>query len=312
MVPALHPPHSPHIPHSRHVVVILNPISGTGGRSEVARRRVEVARNALSARGVDGQVLVSQYPGHARTLAREAMDAGVALVIAWGGDGTINEVASQLAFGRVPLAIIPSGSGNGLARELRIPFDADAAFEVAFGGRDLRMDAGEIDGRLFFNVAGLGLDARVAREFAANGLVRRGFARYLAIAARELFTFRPDDHTIVVDGVVTRVRAMVIAIANGRQYGNRATIAPDARIDDGKLDVVVVAYRSPIETLLEAPMLFAGGVRHVRGVTIVRAEHVEITSARAVIYHVDGEPFVGGASLTARVRPGALQVRVAG
>lgn len=293
------------------VAVIVNPISGTGGRPEIARRRIETAARALATRGIHGDVLVTEYAGHARALVRTAIGQGATLVVAWGGDGTINEVASELAFGPVPLGVIPSGSGNGLARELRIPFDPAAAFEVALSGRERVMDAGEMDGRLFFNIAGLGLDARVAHEFASNGLVKRGFARYLAIAARELFTFQPDDHTIVIDGVGSRSRALVVAIANGRQYGNGATIAPHARIDDGRLDVVVVAYRSPVETLLEAPLLFAGRVAGVRGVTMATAAAVEITSARPVIYHVDGEPFVGGASLSARVRPQALRVRVA-
>lgn len=292
------------------VAVIVNPISGTGGRADEARRRLEVAAAALTSRGIASGVLVTEYAGHARILAQQAIRDGASLVIAWGGDGTINEVASELAFRGITFAVIPSGSGNGLARELRIPFDPLAAFQVAFDGRDLVMDAGEFDGRLFFNIAGLGLDARVAHEFAANGLVRRGFAAYLSIAARELFTFTPDDHTIVADGAVLRARALVIAVANARQYGNGALIAPRARIDDGRLDVVVVAYRPPLETLLEAPLLFAGQIARVRGVSMTTAESVEITSAQPVVYHVDGEPFAGGASVRARVRPRALTVRV--
>jgi YegS/Rv2252/BmrU family lipid kinase len=242
-------------------------------------------------------------------LVRDALAGGASLVIAWGGDGTINEAASELVFRETALAIIPSGSGNGLARELQIPFEPAAAFRTAFDGRERIIDAGELDGHLFFNVAGLGLDARVAHEFASNGLVRRGFARYAQIAARELFAFEPDEHTIIADGDPLRVRALVVALANGRQYGNGALIAPGASIDDGRLDVVIVAYRSPLVTLAQAPMLFAGRVASLRGVTTRTARHVQITSARPAIYHVDGEPFVGGASLEAAIRPRALRVR---
>jgi YegS/Rv2252/BmrU family lipid kinase len=292
------------------VVVIVNPISGTGGRASVARRRVTMAREAVGNRRVDGTVRVTESAGHARALAREALAAGADLVVAWGGDGTLNEVGSELAFRNVTLAVVPSGSGNGLARELGIPFAPTRALDVAFDGRDRQIDAGEIDGRLFFNIAGLGLDARVAHEFAAHGLVRRGFRRYLAIAIREASGFEPDDHTIVVDGVAARHRALIVAVANGRQYGNGARIAPHARLDDGQLDVVVVAHRPLWEALLEAPLLFAGRVDRARGVTVRRGAQVEITTGRPAIYHADGEPFVGGASILARIRPGALRIRV--
>jgi len=293
------------------VAVIINPISGTGGRPETATQRAALARAALDERGIDGIVSLTERGRHACELARAAADSGVPLVIAWGGDGTVNEVASELAFHDVALGIVPSGSGNGLARELRIPFDPAAALRVAFDGADRVIDAGEIDGRLFFNIAGVGLDARVAHEFAANGLVKRGLSQYLRIAARELWAFEADEHTIVADGLpIVRTRALLVALANGRQYGNGACIAPLARLDDGRLDVVIVADRSPFAALLATPMLFARQVARVPGVTMVSATDVEITSARPVMYHIDGEPFVGGASLTARVRPNALRVRV--
>ncbi len=210
------------------------------------------------------------------------------------------------------LAVVPSGSGNGLARELRIPLDPRKAFAVAFDGRDMMMDAGELDGRLFFNVAGLGLDARIAHEFAAGGLVRRGLLRYLTIGARELLSFDPDEHTIVADGEVLRTRALLIAIANARQYGNGAVIAPLALVDDGRLVVVIVAHRPAWAALLQVPRLFSGRVARAPGVLMRTAAHVEITSARPAVYHVDGEPFVGGAALVARVHPGALRVRIPG
>jgi diacylglycerol kinase (ATP) len=293
------------------VAVIVNPISGTGGRPEIARQRVDRAAAELRRRGIDGSVDMSERPGHARELARDALDRGVRLVLAWGGDGTVNEVASVLAFSNAALGIVPSGSGNGLARELGIPFDPAAAFDVALrAGIDRIIDAGELDGHLFFNIAGIGLDARVALRFAAGGLVRRGFWRYLEIAVGELLTFAPDEHTITVDGASERVRALVIAIANGRQYGNGALIAPHAAPDDGKLDVVTVAQRPLPVTLAQLPRLFDGTVDRVRGVTTRRGETVEITSGRPVVFHVDGEPFAGGALVRATVRPGALRVRV--
>lgn len=292
------------------VAVIINPISGTGGRLDVARARAESAASLLERHGVQAEVFLTERPGHARELTQAALARGVTTVVAWGGDGTINEVGSALAFRDAALAIVPSGSGNGLARELQIPFDPGRAFDVAFAGRERCIDAGEIDGHLFFNVAGLGLDARVAHRFAADGLVRRGFLRYLEITAQELFTYKPDEHTIVTDGSAVRVRALLVAIANGRQYGNGAIIAPEARLDDGRLDVVVVEERSLIRTLIQVPRVFMGQIGQVPGVTMRTAVEIEITSAHPVLYHVDGEPHVGGASIAARPRPRALRVNV--
>jgi diacylglycerol kinase family enzyme len=142
-------------------------------------------------------------------------------------------------------------------------------------------------------------------------LRRRGFARYLEIGARELFTFVPDEHTIVADAVCVRSRAMIVAIANGRQYGNGALIAPQARVDDGKLDVVVIDHRSPWRALLHVPKLFAGRLPEVAGVRTLTASTVDITSAHQVLYHVDGEPFVGSAAIHGRIHPAALRVRIA-
>ena len=293
------------------VAVIINPISGSGARRDTARRRAELAVAELERRGLEGEVFVTERAGHARELTRASLERGVRLVLAWGGDGTVNEVASVVAFTGAAIGIIPSGSGNGLSRELKIPFEPAAAFEIALtAGKDRVIDAGELDGHLFFNIAGIGLDAQVAHRFAAGGLVRRGFWRYLEITAQELFTYDPDEHTVVVDDAPERVRALLIAIANGRQYGNDAIIAPHARLDDGRLDVVVVPQRSIAATLVQIPRVFAGTVDRVPGVSIRCGEAIEITSARPVLYHVDGEPFVGGASVRAAVKCAALRVRV--
>jgi YegS/Rv2252/BmrU family lipid kinase len=294
------------------IAVVINPISGTGGRLEVARRRAELAAALLVGRGVEADIFLTERGGHARELTQAALERGVATVIAWGGDGTVNEVASVLAFERTALGIVPSGSGNGLARELRIPFDPAQALDIALRGDTRCIDAGELDGHLFFNIAGIGLDARVAHRFAVNGIRRRGFRLYLEIAAQELFAGVAGEHTIVTDGDARRVRTLLIALANARQYGNRALIAPDARLDDGRLDVVVVEDRPAVMAMLQAPRVFLGQIARIPGVTIRRAVNIEVASGEPVMYHVDGEPFVGGASVTARCRPGALNVKVPG
>jgi YegS/Rv2252/BmrU family lipid kinase len=293
------------------VAIIINPISGTGGRRDILEARVGLARALAGKHGIDAQVLVSERTGHARSLAEGVLAAGFSDVVAWGGDGTINEVGGALAFRAAVLGVIPSGSGNGLARELGIPLTPEEAFAIAVGGRERVIDCGELDGHLFFNVAGIGLDARVAHEFTTRGLQRRGFRRYIEITLRQLFRYAPDEHSITVDGVTVRSRVLMVAIANSRQYGNGALIAPQARLDDGKLDVVVIDDRPVWRAILQIPKIFTGAIAQVPGVTMLRGEQIEVTSGRPVTFHIDGEAFIGAAHLRARVHRDALRVRVA-
>ena len=294
--------------HRQRVVVIINPISGAGRRRDAGRVRAEQAAAFLEQRRLDGEIFVTERLGHARELAEAGYRRGASLFVAWGGDGTVNEVGSALAGSTASVAIVPSGSGNGLARELGIPLDPQSALHVAVAGDTRLIDAGELDGHLFFNVAGLGLDARVAHRFAESGLERRGFIRYVELALREIASFTPLDCALVSDACDVRVRPLLIALANARQYGNGALIAPDALLDDGKLDVVVVDHRPAWRALLQARRLFSGTVARLPGVSITRVTRVAISADEPIVYHVDGEPHLGGTSLEGRVHPRALRV----
>jgi len=251
-------------------------------------------------------VFVTERPGHARELAAAALRRGARLCIAWGGDGTVNEVASALAHTDAVLGIVPGGSGNGLARELGVPADPAQAFDMILSGSARAIDAGEVDGHLFVNVAGFGLDARVALAFGADR--RRGLRRYVQLTARELLAYDPVEYTVTVDGDTERARPLIVALANSRQYGNGALIAPDARLDDGRLDVVVVGHRPPWRVLVEARRLFTGTLGEAPGVSMRTGRTIEISAAEPVVYHVDGEAHRGGALVRAQVRPAALHV----
>jgi diacylglycerol kinase (ATP) len=293
------------------VAVIINPISGAGRRRDVARVRAEQAAALAEQRRLNAEVFVTERPGHARELAQAGLRRGVSTFVAWGGDGTVNEVGSALVGSEATLAIVPSGSGNGLARELGVPLDPPSAFRVVFDGHSRVIDAGELDGHLFFNIAGIGLDARVAHRFAQGGLERRGFIRYLELAAREVLSFTPHEYALTADGGDVSVRPLLIAIANARQYGNGALIAPEALLDDGKLDLVVVSYLPAWRVLIHAPKLFAGTVAQVPGVSIAKTSTIEIASESEVVYHVDGEPHVGGRRVNACIHSRALRVMAA-
>ena len=294
------------------IAVIINPIAGGALRS-VAAARAEIAGAWLSAHGLAGQVFVTERRGHARELAAAARARGDDPVIAWGGDGTVNEVASALAFGPTALGIVPAGSGNGLARELGIDRRPDRALATAAaaarsGGRVI--DAGELGGRLFFNVAGVGFDAHVAACFDRDLSGHRGLLGYARIVCRELARYRPSGYRVSTGQSTFAGPALLVTLANSPQFGNGARIAPGARVDDGRLDLVIFQEASRARTLLALPRLFAGGLGRLSGVSIEPVERVVIEGEAPLTAHVDGEPFSAGPTLHARVHPAALRIAV--
>jgi YegS/Rv2252/BmrU family lipid kinase len=291
------------------VAIIINPISG-GVSPQRARRRAEHAAAVLSLSGVGGHVTLTEHPGHARELARAAVAQGTGLVVAWGGDGTVNEVASALAFGSAALGIVPAGSGNGLARALGISSRPEMALREAFSATPRRIDVGEFGERLFVSVAGVGFDAHVAACFAEAMPGRRRFSGYLRVSARALASYRPQQYRVSGHAGGALRRALLVTVANGPEFGNGARIAPDARVDDGQLDLVVVEELSRFRTLCAVPSLFTGGIANVRGVSIQRVTSATIEAEEPMRFHVDGEPATGGRRLEARVHPGALSVAV--
>lgn len=266
-----------------------------------------MARRTLADSELLGDVYVTEGPGHAYDLARAAVERGVPVVCAWGGDGTINEVVRAVAFSPTALAIVPGGSGNGFARELGIPLDPRAALQHLARATARRIDVGELAGRLFCNVAGIGLDARVAAQLAAQA-ARRGFRGYLAVSARELWFCRPVEYQIEADHHSFSRRALVVALANSRQYGYGTRIAPTAKLDDGLLDLVVVEGRALAGNLVRVPSLYTGRFHKASGVTTLKVGEVQVVADAPMVFHVDGEPVVGDCRLTARVHPGALNV----
>ena len=289
------------------VALIINPISG-GARLETAAVRADLARQVIERHGDRPEIFVTERSGHARDLARAAVARGMRLVMAWGGDGTINEVASVLAFGEIPLAIVPAGSGNGLATELGISRRPERAIAAALASAPRLIDVGELEGRLFVNLAGIGIDAYVAEQFNSGGNPRRGFAGYVRLAGRALRTYASQRYRITTATQQLEAQALTVTIANASQWGNGAQIAPGARVDDGLVDLVVIEERSRFRTVCQLPRLFNGTVARIRGCTISRVKQATIECETPMMFHVDGEPVAGGTTLRARVHPGALYV----
>ncbi|MCC7240497.1 MAG: diacylglycerol kinase family lipid kinase [Acidobacteria bacterium] len=292
-------------PTGRSALVIINPVSGPGRRA-VDACSVQ-AREVLARGGFDVQVRVTTAPGDARQMSAKALGDGVSRVVAWGGDGTLNEVGSALAFSKVPMAIVPGGSGNGLARDLGIPLDARPALELAATGGVRVIDAGQIDQNLFFNVAGVGLDAAIAERLASPHACR-GLPGYVQATLAELLRYQACSYVIVTASGRMERRAWFIAVANSPQYGNGAQIAPAARVDDGRLDLVVVEPQPLGRLLRRVPAFFRGSLAPAEGLHMAQVDEATIMSEAAIRYHVDGEPRLGGSAIHVRVRPRALHV----
>lgn len=292
-------------------IVVINPLSGRGRYDNQVQAHAALARDVLGAAGIDADVLPTMAAGDARRFAEDAVRTGHDLVVAWGGDGTINEAASALVGCQVPLAIIPAGSGNGLAADLNVPFDPHLALQVAAHGRTMVIDAGQVGEAYFFNIAGVGIDAVIAARFADRGLRKRGPIGYLKLTSTELMRFRAKRYDITIDGVPGSHDAMLVAIANGRQYGNRALIAPGARLDDGLLEVVIVEPLSMWGIASRLPALFRGTLQPGPGITMKAARSLTIRTEGDIPYHLDGEPRVGRDELVIQTHPAALRVRVA-
>ncbi len=294
------------------VDLIVNPASGPASRRLDRAGRVQYAVRVLEGLGARHvRATGTRRAGDGAAAAARAAAEGVDLVVVWGGDGTLNETASALAGTPTTLGIVPGGSGNGLARGLLIPLDVDAALKVALRGVTCPIDVGTVCGRPFVNIAGMGFDAAIAARFNAAGGTRRGLLPYLRACAAELTVHVPSIWRVRLDGVDWFAGpASMVVIANGQQYGHGARIAPAARFDDGRLDVVVVPDVTPWRVVRHGWRLFAGSIGRVPGVRTAAAREVEVVPEGPCLLHLDGETQPATGTMSCTVRHRALRVRV--
>jgi len=291
------------------VAVVINPISGRTGsyRGEADRRRALIVETA-AALGIVVDVHITTGAGHARDLARAAREAGAEVVVAMGGDGTVNEVAHGLIGGDAALGIVPCGSGDGLARGLGLPRDRRAAFQVALTGVTSRMDVGYANDQLFLNVAGVGFDAAVGQLFATR--TTRGALGYVVKSVSLVWTYEAPHYEVVCDEVRRSGRKFLIAFANAPEYGNGAVLAPDADVRDGVLDVVIVDAGNPASQIWRARRLYWNRRARATGMERLQTRTARITSDH-IVYHLDGEVFTTTGALDIRVERQALAIRLA-
>jgi diacylglycerol kinase (ATP) len=295
---------------ARRLTAIINPKSGAGLDPAAATRRVVLLKQMLDRVGLEASIHVTERGGHARDLAAAAAAEGSELVIVWGGDGTLNEAGSALVGTSTALALVPAGSGNGFAAALGVPREPSSAIETALNGQTRHIDVGIVNGRPFLNVAGIGFDAWIAELFNTRARGSRGRWPYFVIGVREGCRYCCRDYELTLDGDTLRTRAMLIAFANGREYGVGARIAPAARLDDGWLDVTIVEDRPLLSRFCDTRYLLTGAIARAPGVRTRRVRHASIGSDGPMQYHLDGEPAVSVNRLEVSILPGALKVRV--
>lgn len=285
---------------------IFNPRSGHNARNPWLLER---ARGFVAEHRLDADVVATERPRHATELALRALDAGCGLVVAVGGDGTMNEVASALVGTEAVLGLVPCGSGNGLGRHLGIPGPGKGAFRALLDGHVRHIDTGLADGHPFFNAMGLGFDAEISARF--NALTTRGLPAYARTTIKALLGYRRDHYVIRADGgPELRTPAFIVAVANSDQYGNDCYIAPGARVDDGLLDLTLIRRLTCFNVLPLAERLFTKRIDGSPSVARLRASRFEIERAGPGLLHTDGEVRECGASVEVTVRPASLRIVV--
>lgn len=288
------------------VFFVVNPIAGHNPKDHFP----ELVRRQLEMFDFITHIAYTKSAGHATALANEAVQKGFDYVVAVGGDGTINEVARCLIGTETTLGIIPTGSGNGLARHLGIPIHPEKALKLLAEGHRTKIDTGLINGKeVFVSLAGVGFDALVAKHFAKYP--NRGFMGYLRIVAQRYYHYRPKQYRILIDDHKTiDTSALFITMANSNQFGYNTTIAPEAQLNDGLMDVCIVQKPPLLDMPVLLNLLFLNKIHESKYVEIIKAQKVELRRSKNRVVNVDGEPKKIARNLQFNILPSSLNVMI--
>ena len=266
------------------IFFVINPASGKNSRKPDETEILEFFRNTP----FEIKTALTGSNGHASDLTKNALGENFDVVVAVGGDGTVNEIAKVLNGTGKYLGIIPCGSGNGLARHHKIPFKISEALAVIAKNNVVNHDSVKINDHYSFNVSGIGFDAHVAHLFGKDG--NRGFLNYVKLVVKEFSDYHEFSYSIDCTEKKESGKAMLIAIANASQFGNNARIAPSADTNDGKADITVVRKMNFLQLPYFAYKVFKGEVHHSQFTSVMDTEKIIITCNTEVPLHVDGEP----------------------
>ncbi len=287
------------------VVFIVNPIAGTRQKDFI----LENIRHHLP-KELATEIIFTEYPGHAFDIAREKVRQGITTIVAVGGDGTINEVASALVKTPCRLGIIPAGSGNGLARHLGIPLQVPEALQLIMNHRIQKIDAGKVNGKYFFCTCGTGFDASVGKKFSRDS--RRGMLSYVRATIHQYITYSPKSYILKTGHKKIKLKAFLVTFANSGQYGNNAYIAPNAVIDDGMLDLCILRPFPRSSTISLGLRLFFKNIDQSPYLEVMRVKNASLKrkGRKKITIHLDGEPMELPGKLKIKVVAQALHVMV--
>ncbi len=286
----------------RKILFVINPISGGKSKYNFPKK----IDKYLDKSKFDFECAFTEYHGHGSILAAGALRNGIDILVAVGGDGTINEVATEVEGTGKLMGIIPFGSGNGLARSLGIPIGDVQAIKRINKLHVSQIDSGTFNGKKFFNMAGIGFDAQISSRFAEN--VKRGLSSYVKIAFSEVSNYRSQHYRLTIDGKEYEHQAFMISIANSSQYGNNAHISPFASLSDGMLDICILKpfplYKFPALVL----RMFRKNTHKSNYLEIIQGSEIIIVRENDAVVHLDGDPFNMGAVLNIGVNPRSLNI----
>jgi diacylglycerol kinase (ATP) len=286
------------------VIFIINPKSGVD-RVKALQSLIDLH---LDRNKYQYEIAHTQYAKHGTELARNAAGNGFDVIVAVGGDGSVNDIISGIHGTKVRLAIIPKGSGNGLARSLHIPLDPAKAIEVINNGKTAVIDLGKADDRIFVSNAGVGFDALVARKFAKSN--RRGMAIYSWIVTKYLWMYKEWKWNIEVDGVPMQEKAFILTVANAAQFGYNFKIAPLADLQDGLFDIIIIKKYPKILGALIALRAFNGTLMKSKYVLHFKGKKVTISHPKLNLLQMDGDVHKCGNEVKIEMMSACLNILV--
>jgi YegS/Rv2252/BmrU family lipid kinase len=287
----------------RAIRLIVNPSAGAGR----AAKLLPGVEAALRSHGLAFRVDRTTSIEHARELARAALDAGE-LAVAMGGDGIVGAVAGELQGTGALMGVLPGGRGNDLARKLNIGHDPVAAVDYLAAGKEQHIDVAQADGRVYVGILSAGFDSEVNR-IANSTRLPLGTQVYAYGALRALWSWKPADWEVTVDGAEHRFSGYAVAVANSGVFGGGMWLVPDASLQDGLLDVTFTADQPKREYLTGLNRVFKGTHVDQPGFTILRGREITFAASRPFTAYADGDP-IADLPTTVRVLPGALRVIV--
>ncbi len=284
------------------IVFIMNPISGTSDKKDIPYLIEEL----LDKEQFDYSIRETEYAGHAYEIAKESKEQGIDIVVAVGGDGTVNEVGRALVHSNTALGIIPTGSGNGLARHLLIPMKIKGAIQVLNDCEITDLDYGIINEHPFFCTCGVGFDAFISEKFAEAG--KRGPITYLENILKEGLKYEPETYEIEAENGTIKKKAFLISCANASQYGNNAYIAPQASMSDGMIDVIIMEPFDALEASQISIEMFNKTLDKNNKIKTFRSKEIKIYRKAPGVIHYDGDPIDTGKEIVVTVKEKGIKI----